>query len=93
VWMPGDALGIALLTPVILRYRRGYKLSSDSTARRVLTISMLLLVAGINLIVFTQSYYQLLFLIPPILMLTAFQSGFYGTTAAVALSGVIAITF
>ena len=93
VWMPGDALGIALLTPVILRYRRGYKLSSDSTARRVLTISMLLLVAGINLIVFTQSYYQLLFLIPPILMLTAFQSGFYGTTAAVALSGIIAITF
>ncbi len=93
IWMPGDALGIALLTPLILQYRRGFKLLPRSISERALTIAMLVLVIGINLFVFTQSHYHLLFLIPPILMLAAFQSGFYGTTTAVAISGVIALTF
>lgn len=93
VWMPGDALGIALLTPVILQYQQGRRSFSHSIVKRALTSGMLLLVVAVSLLVFTQSYYQLLFLLPPILMLTAFQSGFYGTLIAVALSGVIGLTF
>lgn len=93
IWMPGDALGIALLTPLILQYKHGFKSLPQSISERALAITMLVLVIGINFVVFTQSYYQLLFLIPPILMLTAFQSGFHGTTTAVAVSGIIALTF
>jgi integral membrane sensor domain MASE1 len=85
----GHALGMAIMTPVMLALRNGelrQYLRPSTIAESLLT---LILVATVSAVVFSQDLLPLLFLIFPPMILVAYRGGFVGT--AVALLVVVTI--
>jgi diguanylate cyclase (GGDEF)-like protein/PAS domain S-box-containing protein len=81
----GHALGMAVMTPVVLALRNGEL--RQYLARGAITDSVLtlLLVAAACVLVFFQNTLPLLFLIFPPMILVAFRGGFVGTAVALLL--------
>ncbi len=85
----GHALGMAVMTPVVLALRNGelrQYLSPGAITESLLTLS---LVAAVSALVFFQSTVPLLFLIFPPMMQVAYRGGFVGTAVALLLVVVI----
>lgn len=90
-WFSGHALGTAIIAPALIILRTGGAGKLVSSRIRALDYSVFALVLASAIIVFWQSRYPILFIIPPALVLAAFRLGILGATAAVAMAGTIAV--
>ena len=89
-WVSGDALGIALFTPLVLVLfsRETYLLvRSNQRMQTALTFGVL---AGASWAVFHQNAYPVAFILFPVLVVIANRTGFPGAVLAVNLLTVIA---
>ena len=86
VWAIADALGLLTVAPCLL-------VLLQSPVRRLGREGLLLmaLLAGVSTVVFGQSHYPLLFLIPPVLLLIAFRLEATGAAIGVAVTATIAM--
>lgn len=89
-WVSGDALGIALYTPLflVLASRETYLLLRPG--QRLKTLIMFGLLLGASWFVFNQTAYPIAFLIFPILVLMVDRVGFPGAVLAVNLMTIVA---
>jgi diguanylate cyclase (GGDEF)-like protein len=89
-WVSGDALGIALYTPLVLvlASRETYMLLRPG--QRFKTLGMFSLLLGISWLVFHQTAFPVAFLIFPILVLMVDRVGFPGAVLAVNMVTIIA---
>ncbi|MBB5057009.1 diguanylate cyclase (GGDEF)-like protein [Granulicella aggregans] len=89
-WVSGDALGIALFTPLVLvlASRETYLLLRPG--QRLKTLVMFGLLLGTSWFIFHQTAYPVAFLIFPILVLMVDRVGFPGAVLAVNLVTIIA---
>lgn len=91
IWFMADAMGLAIVTPlVLLLMRDGFRTSLASVQRREALFALLLLVA-ITLGVFYQSRYPFIFLVFPPLVVVAFFADFFGVALGMACVSIIAI--
>jgi diguanylate cyclase (GGDEF)-like protein/PAS domain S-box-containing protein len=81
----GHALGMAVMTPVVLALRSGELRQYLSRGRIVESLLTLLLVAAVCVLVFFQTTIPLLFLVFPPMMQVAYRGGFAGTAIALLL--------
>jgi diguanylate cyclase (GGDEF)-like protein len=92
-WIAADGLGIGIVTPIVLIALRGdfWKLVEKGQAAK----SALLLTAftATTVIVFSQSSYPLLFVIPPVMMLIAMRLGHAGVAVSVPILTLPAIMY
>ncbi|MGC9292387.1 MAG: diguanylate cyclase domain-containing protein [Acidobacteriaceae bacterium] len=91
LWYPADALGLALMTPLVLAVWL-------QDARRLFRpghwpqdVGTLLLVILTALCVFGQEQYPILYLVLPVLMLAVFRNGFLGVDLSIFLVLVVAL--
>jgi len=92
-WYLADAIGIALVTPLMLSLRRNELATLFSEAAVAKTLGIFIVVATVTTTVFAQSTYPLLFLLFPIMMWVIFELGFTGTAIAIFMAAIIAIAF
>lgn len=92
-WYRADALGMAVMVPLILALRPGDIRQTLRSARPLADVLSFALLIGVALTVFSQNNYPLLFLLFPPLLLVTFRLGFVGTAGGVFIVGVIALTF
>lgn len=81
----GHALGMAVMTPVVLAMRNGelrQYLKPGTITESLLTLALL---ASVSVLVFFQTTIPLLFLIFPPMMQVAYRGGFVGTAVALLL--------
>jgi hypothetical protein len=94
-WFLADALGVAIMTPVVLAVRDGGLSRLLSPGLRAKTARLLACFLAVVILVFWQTRYPLLFLVPPVLAIVAPELGYAATTlstpllAAVALGGTL----
>jgi diguanylate cyclase (GGDEF)-like protein/PAS domain S-box-containing protein len=92
-WYFSEALGMAIMTPLILAVHMD-DLRSIIARRKVLeTIGLLTLVAATSIIVFGQDEFPVSFLLFPVLLLVMFRLGTTGSAAAVFLVSIPAIYY
>lgn len=89
-WLAADALGILIVTPLVLALREEGKLPSAHWRWRTTLLPWLLVLAS-TLLVFGQSRYPLLFLVFPPLLLLTYRQGLRGTMLGLASITVIAL--
>ncbi|WP_263373832.1 sensor domain-containing diguanylate cyclase [Granulicella aggregans] len=89
-WLSGDALGIALYTPLVLvlASRETYQLLRPG--RRLATLAMFGVLLGASWFIFHQTAYPIAFLIFPILVVMVNWVGFPGAVLAVNAVTIIA---
>ena len=85
VWYPADALGIVIMTPLVLVMQRRVLARMVGQGQRWITISTLGLLTVTSVAVFAQEVAPLLFAILPPLLYLAFQRGFAGAAIGVAV--------
>jgi diguanylate cyclase (GGDEF)-like protein/PAS domain S-box-containing protein len=85
----GHALGMAVMTPVVLALRNGELRQYLRPAAITESLLTLMLVAAVCVLVFFQSAVPLLFLIFPPMMQVAYRGGFVGTAIALLLVVII----
>lgn len=93
LWFTADALGLLLFTPALLALSR--KLASGGYSRAG-TLEFFASMAALSLLsalVFSQSQYPILFLVPPALTFATFRLGIAGAAAGVLLVSAFAIGF
>ena len=90
VWMLGDSLGILTLTPCLLVLVKARMYLAEQGLSRDGLLSMLGLIV-VTLLVFTQSRYPLLFLVPPMMLLVASRLEVLGGVVGAALVAAIAV--
>jgi PAS domain S-box-containing protein len=90
VWYAADALGLLIVTPLLLSVRATELATLASGKRLPMTAGVLAATLAVVLLVFGQSSYPLLFLIFPVLVCAAFLLGVAGTALAVAVVAVVA---
>lgn len=91
-WYVADALGMLIFAPALMAFAE----QTTETQRPASLRSIVACVAALLvflMVVFTQSSFPLLFLIPPILTLVTFELGMKGAAGGVLLTAVIAISF
>ncbi|MDG5488525.1 PAS domain S-box protein [Sphingomonas sp. BGYR3] len=89
-WFMADALGLMLLTPLILIAADAVR--HPAKAAILMTpggIAVLLGTIGVTAIVFTQATYPFLFLVCPMVLYAAFRTGMVGTAVAIAFVSLI----
>ena len=89
-WFAADSIGMIALAPMLVTLRRGTlrELFQASSPFGLLVLTALVL--SVTTLVFMQQGYPILFLILPMLTLTAFRMRFVGTAILVALVSTIA---
>ena len=92
-WYLADAIGIALVTPLMLSVRQRELATLFGRQAIFKTLGILILTAAVTAAVFAQSAYPLLFVLFPVLMWAIFELGFTGTAIAIFISAIIAIMF
>ncbi len=92
-WFMGDALGIAIVTPMILAIQPDEIKSLLTRARRVETITLLLGFTLFICAVFVQSTYPISFLIFPVLLLLIFRLGLSGASLGVFIVAILSALF
>ena len=92
-WYLADAVGIALVTPLMLSLRRNELATLFSEAAVAKTLGILILTATVSMVVFAQSTYPLLFVLFPVMMWAIFELGFTGTAIAIFMAAIIAIVY
>lgn len=91
-WWAANALGLALVTPLLLVFfRDGVRASCVSLSRRGALLSLLLLTA-ITAGVFCQSRYPFIFMVFPPLVVVAFYADFLGVAVGLAIVTLVSIT-
>jgi PAS domain S-box-containing protein len=92
-WWAADALGMAIVVPLVLAIKPSELLESIRTRSALETFgpyALLLLVAAL---VFRQDSFPILFLLFPPMLLIAFRVGLAGTAIAISVCAAIAISF
>jgi diguanylate cyclase (GGDEF)-like protein len=92
-WYIGDAIGIAIMTPLILAMERQEIATLFSSARRQETIAILGGLTLLSVCVFAQSSLPVVFLLFPALLLVIFRLGSSGSAIGVFLMVVPAAAF
>ncbi|HUO44552.1 MAG TPA: diguanylate cyclase [Burkholderiales bacterium] len=92
-WYLAVAIGIALVTPLVLSVRRRELAALFGRAAVARTLGILTLTTGVTTVVFAQSAYPLLFALFPVMMLAIFKLDFTGTAIAIFIAAIIAIVF
>lgn len=91
IWFPSDAMGLAVVTPLLLiLLRDGIKTSLAAVSNKGALLSLLLLLA-ITALVFFQSRYPFIFLVFPPLVVVAFFADFLGVAIGLLCVAVISI--
>jgi diguanylate cyclase (GGDEF)-like protein/PAS domain S-box-containing protein len=85
-WFTGDALGIAIMTPLYLSFRRRTRPSKRS---RLEAINLIALLCCLSLVVFWQTSLPLLFVIFPCLLLLEVRLGLAGSAVGLLAVSVI----
>ncbi|MBU4434592.1 MAG: MASE1 domain-containing protein, partial [Alphaproteobacteria bacterium] len=90
VWVLGDMLGVLTLTPgvLVLTQARTYLAERSFADYGLMALGALLLVTAL---VFSQSRYPLLFLIPPMMLLVAWRLEVLGGVMGATLVAIIAV--
>lgn len=92
-WFRSDALGMAVMVPLVLALRPFDIREALLNYRPVAdTLSMLALV-GVTVLVFLQSKYPFLFMLMPPLLLVTFRLGFVGAACGIFLITALALGF
>jgi diguanylate cyclase (GGDEF)-like protein len=81
----GDALGIAIMTPMFLAMEQCELTALFGKAKRVETVSILLGIGALSLLVFTLQQQALVFLLFSVLLLAIFRLGSSGSAIALFL--------
>lgn len=81
----GDALGIAIMTPMFLAMEQCELIALFGKAKRVETVSILLGIGALSLLVFTLQQLALVFLLFSVLLLAIFRLGSSGSAIALFL--------
>jgi diguanylate cyclase (GGDEF)-like protein len=89
-WVTGDALGIALFTPLVLVLASRETYNLLRRGRRLKTLAMFSVLLGMTWFVFHQTEFPIAFLIFPILVVMVNRVGFPGAVLAVNLVTIIA---
>ncbi|WP_226700116.1 ATP-binding protein [Qipengyuania gaetbuli] len=91
-WAASDALSMIIVAPSVLVFWDALQRPRWPTAREVLEWSVLTTVGtGVTLVVFLQTAYPLLFLVPPVIVCHAFRLGVLGTAFSVLKVATIAL--
>lgn len=90
-WFAADALGIGIVTPVVLVVLRGQFKDLFGPSRSAQTLLYIAAVTAAAVGVFAQTTYPLLFLIPPAMLLVASRLGHAGVALMVPILTLIAI--
>ncbi len=92
-WCLGEMLGIAVLTPLVLAMEKREIAILFQKGRRGETIGILVLLTALSVAVFAQSVFPVVFVLLPVLLLTAFRLGWSGSAIGVSLMAVPAAYF
>jgi diguanylate cyclase (GGDEF)-like protein/PAS domain S-box-containing protein len=90
-WYFSEALGMAIMTPLVLAIRTDDFRSIANRKKLLEAIGLLALLTATALLVFWQSEYPISFLLFPALLLVMFRLGTSGSAAAVFLVSITAI--
>ena len=91
IWTPGDALGLAVFTPLLVSLRARQITWLFSPAQWLSSTLWLTGTVVIAVLVFGQNHYPILFLCLPVLLGCVFSMGLHGGLLAVVLTGSIAV--
>lgn len=92
-WFMGDALGIAIMTPLLLAIHADELSDLISRTRRTETISLLSGLTVLSVLVFNQGRYPLAFLLLPALLLVIFRLRASGSAIGIFLIAIPAAYF
>ena len=92
-WFIGDAIGMAIMAPLILAIERQGLAAMFSSVRRLETIAILGGLTLLSLGIFAQSAFPVVFLLFPLLLLAIFRLGSSGSATGVFLMAVPAAYF
>jgi diguanylate cyclase (GGDEF)-like protein len=92
-WFAADALGIAIMTPLVLAIDRTELATLFGTAKRMKTLGILAGLAVLSCAVFAQSGLPVAFLMIPALLLAIFRLGSSGSAIGIFLMAVPAAYF
>ena len=84
-WLAADALGVAIVTPLILVFRSSEIRPLLEGRRLVETLAICALVTLVTAFVFWQSHYTFLFFITPALLLATFRLGLPGGAICISI--------
>lgn len=91
IWFAADALGIGIVTPVVVAVMRGQLADLFGPARASNTVLYVAVVTVVAMGVFSQTTFPLLFLIPPAMLFVASRLGHAGVALMVPLLALIAL--
>jgi len=92
-WFPADALGMVTITPLLLMLRRKELIELMRPTHLKETLAVLSIVTIVSGAVFYQRYFPVLFLMAPVMTLTALRLRFVGSAMAIAIVAAIAVPF
>jgi diguanylate cyclase (GGDEF)-like protein/PAS domain S-box-containing protein len=92
-WYIGDALGIAIMTPLVLSIRPFELMQRVRLEKLAEAVGLLTAIAVLSVVVFRQTSYPITFLLFPALLLVAFRLGISGSAAGVLLLAIPAAWF
>jgi PAS domain S-box-containing protein len=90
-WWTSDALGMAVMLPLVLGLRPAEVRQTLRDARWSTLAGAFALLIAANLAVFAQSRFPVLFLVMPPMLLIAFRLGYAATAAAIFITAAIAV--
>lgn len=91
-WWASDALGMAVMLPLALGLQPAEVRQTVRNASWQTLCGAFALAIAMNLLVFAQSRFPLLFLVIPPMLLIAFRLGYAATAAAIFLTAAVALT-
>jgi PAS domain S-box-containing protein len=92
-WWVADALGMAIVVPLVLAIKPSELLESIRSRSPLDTFGPYALVLIVAALVFAQNSFPILFLLFPPMLLIAFRVGLTGTAIAISVCAAIAISF
>lgn len=92
-WWAADALGMAIVVPLVLAIKPSELLESIRSQSPLETFGPYALLLLVAILVFAQSSFPILFLLFPPMLLIAFRVGLTGTAIAISVCAAIAISF
>jgi len=92
-WWAADALGMAIVVPLVLAIQPSELLETIRTQSALETFGPYALLLLVAILVFGQNNFPILFLLFPPMLLIAFRAGLTGTAIAISVCAALAITF
>jgi PAS domain S-box-containing protein len=92
-WWAADALGMAIVVPLVLAIRPSELIESIRTQNALQTFGPFALLLLVSILVFGQDRSPVLFLLFPPLLLIAFRMGFAATAISISMCAAIAVAF